>query len=55
MSVNDRVCFNEELGTIRFVGSIAGKKGEWYGIEWDDPSRGKNDGSVDGVRYFTSK
>eukprot|EP01135_Chromosphaera_perkinsii_P011462 Nk52_evm38s2402 gene=Nk52_evmTU38s2402 len=25
---------------------------EWFGIEWDDPSRGKNDGSVNGRRYF---
>lgn len=55
MSVNDRVCFNSSIGTIKYVGPVSGKAGIWYGIEWDDPTRGKGDGSVDGVRYFTCK
>lgn len=31
------------------------RKGEWIGIDWDDPARGKHDGSVDSVRYFETK
>ncbi|KAG8800092.1 hypothetical protein FRC16_003748 [Serendipita sp. 398] len=55
MSVGDRICHNSELGTIRFVGTIEGKPGQWLGIEWDDPSRGKGDGSINGLRYFQSR
>ncbi|CAI5929813.1 unnamed protein product [Closterium sp. NIES-65] len=39
-------------GTVRYVGPVDGHKGEWVGVEWDDPSRGKHDGVVTGKRYF---
>jgi len=55
MSVGDRVYVNPHFGTIRYIGSISGKQGNWFGIEWDDPSRGRGDGSVDGIRYFTCR
>ena len=29
--------------------------GNWVGIEWDDSSRGKHDGSKNGVSYFCCK
>ncbi|SPQ20508.1 8f8fcf29-924a-4fda-82e2-838abf50329f [Thermothielavioides terrestris] len=41
-------------GTIRFVGQTAFAPGDWVGIELDDGS-GKNDGSVQGERYFDCK
>ncbi|KAL9093732.1 MAG: hypothetical protein Q9159_000033 [Coniocarpon cinnabarinum] len=43
-------------GTVRFVGSVRGKKGVFAGIELDGPyaMRGKNDGDVEGVRYFST-
>ncbi|KAK8252033.1 hypothetical protein IWZ00DRAFT_260943 [Phyllosticta capitalensis] len=47
-----RLSFNSDLCTVRFVGSIQGVKGDWLGVEWDDPTRGKHDGSHNGVRYF---
>jgi hypothetical protein len=31
---------------------VEGTEGEWVGVEWDDPTRGKHDGSHAGVRYF---
>ena len=40
-------------GTIRYHGSVDGTDGVWYGIEWDDSSRGKHSGDKDGKQYFT--
>ena len=37
------------MGTVRFIGSVASSsslESTYYGVEWDDHSRGKNDGSV---------
>ena len=37
---------------VRYVGPVEGTDGEWVGVEWDDPTRGKHDGSHGGERYF---
>ncbi|KAJ4296025.1 hypothetical protein N0V88_004727 [Collariella sp. IMI 366227] len=43
-------------GTVRFIGSVAGRKGNFAGVELhpEYASRGKNSGDVDGVYYFTT-
>ncbi|EEH60216.1 uncharacterized protein MICPUCDRAFT_12662 [Micromonas pusilla CCMP1545] len=38
--------------TVRYVGEVEGTDGIWVGVEYDDRTRGKHDGSHDGKRYF---
>ena len=52
MYVGQRIAYNSELCTVRYIGGVQGTKGDWLGVEWDDPSRGKHNGEATGVRYF---
>lgn len=50
--IGDRVLVgNTNPGAIAFIGETRFAKGEWAGIVLDEPV-GKNNGSVQGVRYF---
>ncbi|OWR42946.1 CAP-Gly domain-containing linker protein 1 [Danaus plexippus plexippus] len=55
LRLGDRVIVSSsrgsKAGTLRFVGPTEFASGVWGGVELDDPL-GKNDGSVDGKRYF---
>lgn len=51
--VGRRFCVSGHTGTVRYSGPVSGTSGEWLGVEWDDPWRGKHDGVKDGQRYFT--
>ncbi|KAI0021534.1 RNI-like protein [Xylariomycetidae sp. FL0641] len=53
LKVGDRRAYDGVVCTIRYIGEVAGTSGSWLGVEWDDPGRGKHDGSHKGVRYFT--
>jgi dynactin 1 len=41
-------------GTVRFCGPTSFAPGKWVGIELADPN-GKNDGSINGVPYFSCR
>lgn len=50
-----RVECEGQKGTVRYVGEVPPTQGTWYGVEWDDPKRGKHDGEHNGTRYFQTK
>ncbi|XP_051967111.1 tubulin-specific chaperone E [Xyrauchen texanus] len=54
-AVGRRVSCDGERGTVRYVGTVPPTAGLWLGVEWDNPERGKHDGSHEGVRYFTCR
>ena len=50
--VDERLQIGSERATVRYIGQVSSQSGEWVGLEWDNESRGKHDGSVNGHRYF---
>ncbi|XP_076338969.1 CAP-Gly domain-containing linker protein 4-like isoform X2 [Tachypleus tridentatus] len=54
LTVGMNVFVHNELGVVRYIGPVEFADGTWLGIELRTP-RGKNDGSVQGYRYFTCK
>ncbi len=59
LSVGQRVCESgapDRRATVRFLGEVPGSApGLWVGVEWDDPERGRHDGSHGGRRYFSTR
>lgn len=58
VAVGDTVNVPGEMhGTVRFIGPVRGKQGTFIGVELasEFAARGKNDGDVDGIRYFNTK
>ena len=53
LNIGARVRLEAHTATVKYVGEVAQQSGIWVGLEWDDASRGKNDGSASGKQYFT--
>lgn len=45
---------NGELGTVKYVGRVEFAEGIWVGVHLKNQN-GKNDGTVQGKRYFSCK
>ncbi|XP_008314685.1 tubulin-specific chaperone E [Cynoglossus semilaevis] len=54
-AVGRRVLCGADRATVRYVGPVPPTTGLWLGVEWDEPDRGKHDGSHDGVQYFSCR
>ncbi|XP_004572415.1 tubulin-specific chaperone E [Maylandia zebra] len=54
-AVGKRVSCGGERATVRYFGPVPPTAGLWLGVEWDNPDRGKHDGSHKGVQYFTCR
>lgn len=53
LEIGDRVLVaNQRQGVLRFIGPTQFAPGIWYGVELDQ-AVGKNNGSLNGIRYFT--
>lgn len=50
--LGQRLSCDGELCTVRYKGNVVGYDDPWLGVEWDNPNRGKNDGSHNGSKYF---
>ncbi|XP_063469514.1 tubulin-specific chaperone E isoform X3 [Symphalangus syndactylus] len=50
--IGRRVEVNGEHATVHFAGVVPPVAGPWLGVEWDNPERGKHDGSHEGTVYF---
>ncbi len=57
--LNTRIELNGYCGIIKYIGNSKHKKETdnilWLGIEWDEESRGKHDGTVENYNYFDTK
>eukprot|EP00042_Codosiga_hollandica_P050084 m.591379 g.591379 ORF g.591379 m.591379 type:complete len:310 (-) comp58014_c0_seq2:85-1014(-) len=51
LALGDKIVFSTFSGMLRFFGTTEFADGVWLGLELTNPL-GKNDGSVNGVRYF---
>lgn len=47
-----RLSFSDVLCTVRYHGPLPDQGGDWLGVEWDDPHRGKHHGQYKGRRLF---
>ncbi|VDN05813.1 unnamed protein product [Thelazia callipaeda] len=55
LSIGDRVKVGVDRGVVCYTGAVEGYSGDWVGIDWDDPLRGKHDGTLDGKVYFCAR
>lgn len=51
-AIGSRITCDGEYATVQYVGNVPPTAGLWLGVEWDNPNRGKHDGSHEGVQYF---
>ncbi|XP_029056552.2 tubulin-specific chaperone E isoform X1 [Osmia bicornis bicornis] len=53
--VGSRIECDGHQGTVKYCGPVGDTKGLWLGIDWDDPTRGKHNGTYEGIKYFKAR
>lgn len=53
--INDRIYLDGSKGVVKFFGDVPETSGQWVGVDWDDLKRGKHNGILNGVKYFTTR
>lgn len=55
IAVGVRVDVGGSRGAVCYIGPVDGYEGTWVGVDWDNPGRGKHDGSIKGKQYFQAR
>ncbi|KAG6804431.1 tubulin-specific chaperone E isoform X2 [Apis mellifera caucasica] len=53
--IDSRIECDGHQGTLKYIGPVGETKGLWLGIDWDDPTRGKHNGTYEGIKYFKAR
>ncbi|KAH0541049.1 tubulin-specific chaperone E [Cotesia glomerata] len=53
--IGDRIDCDGHPGTVCYIGPVVDTNGLWLGIDWDDPARGKHNGTYHDVEYFKTR
>ncbi|XP_042206334.1 tubulin-specific chaperone E-like [Homarus americanus] len=55
LRIGNRVESDGARGTVRWIGEVPTTEGIWYGVDWDDASRGRHNGTHNGITYFETR
>ncbi|KAF7993113.1 hypothetical protein HCN44_005894 [Aphidius gifuensis] len=55
VKTGQRIECDGQRGTICYVGPVDGTNGTWLGIDWDNPTRGKHNGTYNNKLYFKTR
>ncbi|XP_046578661.1 tubulin-specific chaperone E-like [Haliotis rubra] len=53
--VGNRILSDGSFGTVKYIGQVPPTKGIWLGVDWDEPDRGKHNGTHEGKQYFETR
>lgn len=55
LNIGQRVECMGSYGTLKYIGEVPPTKGIWLGVDWDEPYRGKHNGTFEGKFYFSTR
>lgn len=55
VEIGQRIECDGHRGTVCYIGPVAETNGTWLGIDWDNPTRGKHNGTYNQKIYFKAR